>query len=97
MLDGCYSSPIAAPEAFDRVGELTGGDSARAVLDCVGTVQVVETAFGVVREAAGSAGQGFRNAPMGRWADGPIGYDRLMPNVTRTGGATPAVPGAPDA
>jgi threonine dehydrogenase-like Zn-dependent dehydrogenase len=72
-------------EGIERVRELTGGDGTHAVLDCVGTLQALETAFGVVRDG-GVVGR----VGVPQYSDGPIGFDMVMRNVTLTGGAAPA-------
>lgn len=72
-------------EGVERVRELTGGDGTHAVLDCVGTMQVLQTAYGVVRD-----GGTISRAGVPQYTEGPIGYDMLMRNITLTGGATPA-------
>ncbi len=38
------------PEGVERVRELTRGDGTHAVLECVGTLQALETGFGAVRD-----------------------------------------------
>jgi len=72
-------------EGVERVRELTGGDGTHVVLDCVGTLVVLETAYGVVRD-----GGVISRAGVPQYAEGPIGMDMLMRNLTLTGGATPA-------
>ena len=70
---------------IERARELTGGDGTHAVLECVGTMQALETAFGVVRD-----GGVVSRVGVPQYADGPIGFDMLMRNITLTGGAAPA-------
>ena len=65
--------------------ELTGGDGTRAVLECVGTRQALETAFGVARD-----GGVISRVGVPQYEDGPIGFDMVMRNLTLTGGAAPA-------
>jgi threonine dehydrogenase-like Zn-dependent dehydrogenase len=72
-------------EGVERVRELIGGDGTHTVRECVGTMQALETAYGVVRN-----GGTISRAGVPQYADGPIGYDMLMRNITLTGGATPA-------
>lgn len=72
-------------EAADRVRQLTGSQGAHAVLDCVGTRLVLDTAFGAVRD-----GGVISRAGIPQYTEGPIGMDMLMRNLTLTGGATPA-------
>jgi threonine dehydrogenase-like Zn-dependent dehydrogenase len=72
-------------EAAARVRELTGGDGTHAVLECVGTLQALQTAFGVVRD-----GGAIGRVGVPQYSDGPIGFDMIMRNITLTGGACPA-------
>jgi threonine dehydrogenase-like Zn-dependent dehydrogenase len=72
-------------EGAERVRQLTGGHGTRAVLDCVGTRLVLDTAFGAVRD-----GGVISRAGIPQYTEGPIGMDMLMRNLTLTGGATPA-------
>jgi threonine dehydrogenase-like Zn-dependent dehydrogenase len=71
--------------ATERVRELTGGDGTHAVLECVGTLQALATAFGVVRD-----GGVISRVGVPQYTDGPIGFDMIMRNITLTGGACPA-------
>jgi threonine dehydrogenase-like Zn-dependent dehydrogenase len=71
--------------AAERVRELTGGDGTDAVLDCVGTMEVLQTAFGAVGD-----GGVISRAGVPQYSEGPIGMDMLMRNITLTGGVTPA-------
>ena len=64
--------------------ELTG-DGVRKVLECVGSLQALETSFGAVRD-----GGVISRAGVPQYSEGPIGMDMLMRNITLTGGATPA-------
>jgi threonine dehydrogenase-like Zn-dependent dehydrogenase len=72
-------------EGIARVRELTGGDGTRAVLECVGSKQALQTAFGVARD-----GGVVSRVGMPQYEDGPIGFDMVMRNLTLTGGAAPA-------
>jgi threonine dehydrogenase-like Zn-dependent dehydrogenase len=72
-------------EGAERVRRLTGGHGAHAVLDCVGSRLVLDTAFGTVRD-----GGVISRAGIPQYTEGPIGMDMLMRNLTLTGGATPA-------
>jgi threonine dehydrogenase-like Zn-dependent dehydrogenase len=67
-----------------RAREITG-DGARKVLECVGSLQALETAFGAVRD-----GGVISRAGVPQYDESPIGMDMLMRNITLTGGATPA-------
>jgi len=71
--------------AAERVRELTGGDGTGTVLDCVGTMEVLQTAFGAVGD-----GGVISRAGVPQYSEGPIGIDMLMRNITLTGGVTPA-------
>jgi len=71
--------------AAERVRELTGGDGTGTVLDCVGTMEVLQTAF----RAVGDAGL-ISRVGVPRYTEGPIGMDMLMRNIALTGGVTPA-------
>jgi threonine dehydrogenase-like Zn-dependent dehydrogenase len=68
-----------------RVRELTHGQGTHAVLDCVGTRLVLDTAFGAVR-----AGGTISRVGVPQYTDGPIGMDMIMRNLTLTGGTAPA-------
>jgi threonine dehydrogenase-like Zn-dependent dehydrogenase len=68
-----------------RVRDLTGGDGARVVLECVGSLEALETSFGAVRD-----GGVVSRAGIPQYDEGPIGIGMLLRNVTLTGGATPA-------
>jgi threonine dehydrogenase-like Zn-dependent dehydrogenase len=72
-------------EGIERIRELTGGDGTRAVLECVGTRQALETAFGVARD-----GGVISRVGVPQYEEGPIGFDMVMRNLTLTGGAAPA-------
>ena len=72
-------------EGVERARELTGGDGTHAVLECVGTRQALETAFGVVRD-----GGVVSRVGVPQYTEGPVGFDMVMRNLTLTGGAAPA-------
>jgi threonine dehydrogenase-like Zn-dependent dehydrogenase len=72
-------------EGMARARELTGGDGARVVLECVGSLQALDTSFGAVRD-----GGVVSRAGVPQYDEGPIGFDMLGRNITLTGGATPA-------
>lgn len=72
-------------EGIERARELTGGDGTHTVLECVGTKQALEMAFGVARDGGVVSRVG---AP--QYAEGPIGFDVFMRNITLTGGVAPA-------
>jgi hypothetical protein len=55
------------------------------VLECVGTKQALEMAFGVARDGGVVSRVG---AP--QYAEGPIGFDLFLRNITLTGGVAPA-------
>ncbi len=72
-------------EAVEKVRELTGGDGAHSVLECVGMPESFETAAGVVRPG-GNIGR------VGVPQDGklPAARAMFMNNVTVSGGIAPA-------
>ncbi|MDQ4011715.1 MAG: zinc-dependent alcohol dehydrogenase family protein [Actinomycetota bacterium] len=72
-------------EGVEWVRELTGGDGTHTVLECVGTKQALEMAFGVARDGGVVSRVG---AP--QYSEGPIGLDVFMRNITLTGGVAPA-------
>ena len=55
------------------------------MLECVGTRQALETAFGVVRD-----GGVVSRVGVPQYTEGPVGFDMVMRNLTLTGGAAPA-------
>ena len=71
--------------AAERVRELSGGDGTGTALDCVGTMEVPQTAFGAVGD-----GGVISRVGVPQYTEGPIGMDMLMRNITLTGGVTPA-------
>ena len=72
-------------EGVERVRELTGGDGTHTVLECVGLVEAISTAFGVVRDGGTVSRVG---AP--QYQDVPMPFPVFMRNVTLTGGVAPA-------
>jgi hypothetical protein len=72
-------------EGIARARELTGDDGTHTVLECVGTKQALEMAFGVARDGGVVSRVG---AP--QYAEGPIGFDLFLRNITLTGGVAPA-------
>ncbi|MEU3878148.1 zinc-dependent alcohol dehydrogenase family protein [Streptomyces sp. NPDC029704] len=72
-------------EGIARVRELTGGDGTHAVLECVGTLQSLETAFEVVRD-----GGTVSRVGVPQYEQAPVGPSVFMRNVTLTGGVAPA-------
>lgn len=69
----------------ERVRELTGGDGTHTVLECVGLIEAIETAFGVVRDGGTVSRVG---AP--QYDQVPMDFGVFMRNVTLTGGVAPA-------
>ena len=72
-------------EAIAQVRDLTGGDGARYVLECVGLADAISTGLGVVRDGGVVSRVG---AP--QYTDVPMGFDTFFSNVTVTGGVAPA-------
>ncbi len=73
-------------EGAERVRELTGGDGTHTVLECVGHLAALETAFDVVR-----AGGAISRVGVPQYQLGPIGFERMFfRNITLTGGVAPA-------
>lgn len=72
-------------EGVERVRELTGGDGTHTVLECVGLVEAVETAFAVVRDGGTVSRVG---AP--QYDEVPMDFGVFLRNVTLTGGVAPA-------
>ncbi len=72
-------------EGIEKVRELTGGDGAHAVLECVGTKPALEMGFGVARD-----GGAVSRVGVPQYEEGPIGRGVFMRNVTLTGGVAPA-------
>jgi threonine dehydrogenase-like Zn-dependent dehydrogenase len=74
-----------AAEGVARVKELTKGAGTHSVLECVGTMQTLETSFGVVRDGGTISRVGVPS-----YEQGPIGMNMIMRNITLTGGVDPA-------
>jgi len=72
-------------EGVARAREVTGGDGTHVVLECVGTKQALDTAFGVVRD-----GGAVSRVGVPQYLDGPVGASMFMRNVSLTGGVAPA-------
>jgi threonine dehydrogenase-like Zn-dependent dehydrogenase len=72
-------------EGIARLRELTGGFGTHTVLECVGSLPALETAFGVVRDGGAVSRVGVPQYP-----DGPIGFGFFRRNITLTGGVAPA-------
>jgi threonine dehydrogenase-like Zn-dependent dehydrogenase len=77
--------PERGEEGVERVRELTGGDGAHTVLECVGLKPALETALAVVRDGGVVSRVG---AP--QYAEVPMDFGVFMRNVTLTGGVAPA-------
>ena len=67
------------------VRELTNGDGTHRVLECVGTKQAIEMAFGVVRNGGVVSRVGAPQYP-----EVPMDFGVFMRNITLTGGVAPA-------
>jgi threonine dehydrogenase-like Zn-dependent dehydrogenase len=72
-------------DGVERVRELTGGDGTHTVLECVGLLPAIQTAFGVVRNGGTVSRVG---AP--QYADVPADFGVFLRNITLTGGVAPA-------
>jgi threonine dehydrogenase-like Zn-dependent dehydrogenase len=72
-------------EGVERVLELTGGDGTHTVLECVGLLPAVETAFAVAR-----AGGVVSRVGAPQYAEVPFGFPDFLRNITLTGGVAPA-------
>jgi len=72
-------------EGAERVRELTGGDGTHAVLECVGTLEALETAVGAVRDGGVVSRVG---AP--QYTEVPLGWNVFMRNIAISGGPAPA-------
>lgn len=72
-------------EGVERVRELTRGDGTHTVLECVGLLDAIETAFAVVRDGGTVSRVG---AP--QYGDVPMPFPVFLRNVTLTGGVAPA-------
>lgn len=77
--------PERGEEGIDAVRQLTGGHGSRAVLECVGFLDALGTAFGVARDG------GFvSRVGVPQYDEGPIGREVFSRNITLTGGVAPA-------
>jgi threonine dehydrogenase-like Zn-dependent dehydrogenase len=72
-------------EGIAGVLEITGGEGAHSVLECVGTADSMEMALGVVR-AYGTIGR----VGAAQYETIPFGFGPLMHNITISGGIAPA-------
>jgi threonine dehydrogenase-like Zn-dependent dehydrogenase len=72
-------------EGVAKVRELTGGDGAHTVLECVGLRPAVETAYAVVR-----AGGTISRVGAPQYPDVPADFGTFLRNITLTGGVAPA-------
>jgi len=72
-------------EGIARVRELTNGDGAHSVLECVGTASSMDMALGVVRDY-GTIGR----VGAAQYESIPFGFGPLMKNITISGGVAPA-------
>ncbi len=72
-------------EGVEKVRELTGGDGTHTVLECVGLLPAIETAFGVVRDGGTVSRVG---AP--QYSEVPADFGVFLRNITLTGGVAPA-------
>jgi hypothetical protein len=72
-------------EGVERARELSGGDGTHTVLECVGLVEAIETAFAVVRDGGTVSRVG---AP--QYDEVPMPFAVFLRNVTLTGGVAPA-------
>jgi threonine dehydrogenase-like Zn-dependent dehydrogenase len=77
--------PERGQEGIERIRELTGGDGTHTVLECVGLVEAIQTAFAVVRDGGTVSRVG---AP--QYDDVPMPFGVFLRNVTLTGGVAPA-------
>ena len=68
-----------------KVRELTDGDGAPSVLECVGTASAMDMALGVVRDY-GTIGR----VGAAQYETIPFGFGPLMRNITISGGVAPA-------
>jgi threonine dehydrogenase-like Zn-dependent dehydrogenase len=72
-------------EGIEKVRELTTGAGTHRVLECVGLMPAIETAFGVVRDGGVVSRVGAPQYP-----EVPMDFDVFMRNITLTGGVAPA-------
>lgn len=72
-------------EGIAKVRELTGGDGAESVLECVGTTSSMKMALGVVKDY-GTIGR----VGAAQYEEIPFGFGPLMKNISISGGVAPA-------
>jgi threonine dehydrogenase-like Zn-dependent dehydrogenase len=72
-------------EGIAKVRELTGGDGAESVLECVGTASSMKMALGVVKDY-GTIGR----VGAAQYEEIPFGFGPLMKNISISGGVAPA-------
>jgi threonine dehydrogenase-like Zn-dependent dehydrogenase len=72
-------------EGIEKVRELTSGDGTHRVLECVGLMEAIETAFAVVRDGGVVSRVGAPQYP-----EVPTDFGVFMRNITLTGGVAPA-------
>ncbi|TYK50984.1 zinc-binding dehydrogenase [Actinomadura decatromicini] len=77
--------PARGAEAVAALRELTGGDGAPHVLECVGNGEAFETALGGVRD-----GGTISRVGVPQYAQARLDFDVFMRNITITGGVAPA-------
>jgi threonine dehydrogenase-like Zn-dependent dehydrogenase len=71
-------------EGVERVRELTGGDGAHAVVECVGTREALDTAVAVARPGGTVSRLGVP-----QYEEAPLGFLPFYRNITITGGVAP--------
>ena len=76
--------PERGDEGIARVRELTGGDGTHTVLECVGFLSALETAFAIVRD-----GGAVSRVGKPQYDEVPMGFATFRGNVTLTGGVAP--------
>jgi hypothetical protein len=72
-------------EGSARLRDLTAGDGTHTVLECVGTLDAIKMALGVVR-----AGGAVSRVGAPQYAEVPMDFGSFMKNITLTGGVAPA-------
>lgn len=77
--------PERGDEAVERIRDLTGGQGAHAVLECVGTGESLRTALRIVRDGGGV---GYVGVPQD--GEGVDVRELFMRNVSLRGGVAPA-------
>jgi threonine dehydrogenase-like Zn-dependent dehydrogenase len=77
--------PERGEEGVEKVRELTSGDGTHTVLECVGLLPALETAFRVIRDGGVISRVG---AP--QYSKVAMGSRPFMRNITLTGGVAPA-------